>query len=741
MSSKTTRKRRRSFENNVHGEGVRTPTSIAEKPLESRTQAAKSNQKQKAEGDRKDIQLHECSFAKPHVAGFTAIDTTSCGTRLAVSTTEGLVHLYQLSQHWAPVSTIYPESGSPELAVSCLKFSPCSRYLFVSRLDGSLSMHEVTTDGLLPYVTLQPGGGAIWDMSFAQSSALHDFFLAVACDDGRVRFVRPDPDYPSLLPNSPYPDESSHYIVKASEKSSGRVLCVTWAQMKNPLVVCGDSEGRVRWIDPITGFSQGNGQIPSVRKVSVLIWTILTLHDGNTVVCGDDRGLISVWSSKTQTLVAEINIEGVQGAIWCAIAVNCSKLGVLVVAGCANGAIGGVQFAAEGAPPMPFRASLLHTHDVRGIAILPDTAFASASVDGQIIVSSPAALLNKNVRIYRPEIVDGVVTQAAIQINRKEKLMAVRRLDSLEFWHLPCESSSVPTLRLKMNFQKIKSPLRSFAMSADAQLVATSSTDHFRLYRVWDGEGSGACSLSFGQVKPVSIDGVVEGRLWGSVDMAFCNDNLATISRSQKDLMLYNISDGNLRCVGLTDIHCSGKRLCKVDCRCNRVAVSDSSGAVFTALVSDGNCRFENINWVQIGSGSSYGDRVVALSVSPSGRRVAFAHGSSSFTCVSMEDQQITNTVKVRLNFVVNKISIGDFERGALVSGLNQALIVLFKNRKHKRASNLGGQKLKTYSLHLTGQVWTCDLFGDSQVLVVRKNADVVQSYLPDAIPKKKFGH
>lgn len=687
------------------------------------------------------LHVHECSFVKPHVPGFSAISTTRCGTRLAIATTDGIVQLHQRSDHWKPVSVVFPDSGRPELAVSSLKFSPCDRYLFISRLDGSLSLYSVSFEGLLPHVTLQPGGGAIWDMAFQDLLSKGQFLLAIACDDGRVRFVQPDPDYSSLDPAAPYPNESSHYTISLGEKSSDRVLCVTWGTTSkgDSYVVCGDSAGRIRWIGAKSGRSWGNAQIAPVRRNPVLIWTVLAIDNGSVVICGDSRGLVTIWSSRSRTMLAEVHIEGIRGAIWCSSFWPYRDHENCVVVGCANGGVGGLSLKNGGSSWNSIRASLLHTHDVRGVAPLPDGHFVTASIDGQVLLFSVDSLFDSSVKVSRLEMNDGTLAQPPVQFSPDAKLLVARGKDTLEFCHVPMDSEGSPSLRLRMVLRGLGSPLRSFAISRSSHFVALSSGDSFKLYKVWDGTGGqDSLSLSFGKVCPMSVDGVIEGAMWGCVDLAFGGDILAAISRSRTRVILYNVKTGRVKHVGIFEIKCAGKLLSKIACSDGRVAVSDSSGSVYTAVISSESLNGA-LEWAKVGEGSMFGDNVTCLAISPSGQRIAFAYRSGEMRMVFLKEGTM-KTLSGKFLMIFNAITFGRSEKGLLASGLKDAFVVSWiQNKKSKGGSDGRSPGLKCFQIHLPGQVWSCGVWGVGRIIAVRKHADLIQEYLPDAIPKKKY--
>lgn len=734
MTAKNTpQKRRRSIADPVSESNPRIPST---RDAEGHEEVHRNRESASAP-----LHIHECSFVKPHVAGFSAISTTRCGTRLAISTTDGKVQLYQKSDHWKPVSVVFPDSGRPELAVSSLKFSPCDRYLFISRLDGSLSLYSVSFEGLLPHVTLQPGGGAIWDMAFQDPFLKGQFHLAIGCDDGRVRFVLPDPDYSSLDPAAPFPNESSHYVIKIGEKSSDRVLCVTWGitSKKDSFVVCGDSAGRIRWIGAKSGRSWGNAQIAPVRRNSVLIWTVLAINNGSTVVCGDSRGLVTMWSSQSRTMFAEVHIEGIRGAIWCSSYCHDPNLENCVVIGSANGGVAGLSLKNDGSSWNSIRASLLHTHDVRGVASLPGRHFVTASIDGQVLSFPLDSLFDRSVRVSRLEMNDGALAQSPIQFSPDAKLLVVRGKDRLEFCHVPMDSESSPSVRLRMILRGLGSSLRSFSISKSSQFVALSSGDSFKLYQVWDGTGGqDVLSLSFGKVCPVSVDVASESALWGCVDLAFGGDILAAISRSRTQVIFFDVKAGRLRHVGLSEIKCAGKLLCKIACSDERVAVSDSSGSVYTRDISGENLKGE-LEWIKVGEGSMFGDNVTCLAISPSGQRMAFAYRSGEMRMVFLKEGTM-KTLSGKFLMILNAISFGCSERGLLASGQNHAFVISWTlNKKVKGGSDGRSRELRCYQLHLPGQVWSCGVWGIGHILAVRKHADLIQEYLPDAIPKKKY--
>lgn len=706
------------------------------------------------------VTIHECSFLKPHVAGFTAIAASPCGQYVVLSKTDRNIELLRIEKlQWIPVSIVYAVSGRPDLSISTLKFSPCGRYVFASRLDGSLTIYDVSEQGLLTVVTLQPGGGAIWDMAFAPGCTTNAFRLVVACDDGCVRFVSPDVAFVGTDDTGVLSSDVTHYIIKASDTTPARTLSVDWVIVQKDdasqtkgvdFIVCGDSGGGLRWIDPNSGRTTGRGNISTLRKEAVLIWTVRWVRNGNTIVCGDDRGLVTLWSSRTRTIEAEIRIEGMLGAIWCSsVITKKTRQDEVVAFGGANGSVGALVFPSDvTANTSSLRGALLHTHDVRGMCSLPDGHFMSAGIDAKVAIFKPSSLVEKTVPVQWPFFIDGVVSQPLVTVLRRHGLIVSHGEKEIEFWKIPNDNLDYPIMVLRMCLKSVSSDLRCVAVSEDGMYVAVSSACSFKLYQIWDGVGIIGECRSFGKVKLLEVAEKVEGALYGCVGIQFCGSSLIAITRCMSKIVVFDHLAGRVAQLSLQVVGSDAAAFTKLASGGGRVVACDSKGSLFecTALKNE-MLDFDSLRWRKVCDMADGAKMVASLSVSPSGERIAFTCDNMKVVVVHVnKDGFRVDRLPGRIGTLVNAISFSDKENKLLLSG--EKIVNVFALKTKRLAKRFGNAESsatmrtvgKFHKIPCNGSLWSSAVLGVGRIALLRRRPSVVETYLPDAIPKKTFG-
>lgn len=699
-----------------------------------------------------ELRVQECSFVQWDVSGICALSASPCAAFVALARANGTVELRRRTVHWAVVAAI-PGDGSPELTVSSIKFSNCSHFLFVARLDGSLLVLRVTQEGLATHVQLTPGGGAIWDIAVSQNGGKDDVKLALACDDGCVRFVQADPQFVGSDPMHGevpiLPTDSAHYIIRIGEATKARALSVAWAPAapgrEADCVATGDSEGGVRWINPDTGKLYGRGKLPSLRREQTAIWTMNFAREGKDLVCGDSRGMATVWSSATNTLRQEVRIEGLQGALWSSTVVADSANSEIAFFGCAAGGVGGLRSPSVGAEDdmwVPLRGCRFHSHDVRGMASFPSGAVVSGSLDARMCLFTPGEFIDKRTILWVLPY-HGCVGQPPVQFSRKNKFILSRRQKGIDLWSIPDDSKS-PPLKLRMNLKSFHSDLVSCAISSDGTMVSASSLETFRLYQIWDKEGAIGDSTSFGKVRLLEVGDTVNTVLSGAYDMSFCRNTLVSILKSKDKVAL--CENGHIRIIKKEDIGSSAVSLERVACVDGRIAVSDSRGNVYYSHLdpnwADGDLM---LSWTNIFSAGKEVKGITAMSFSPTGEKIAIAT-SDLKVFVARNDQVEEKGLVTAGPFtgVITSVSFSDNEGSLLISGekVGSVVCALHSSRKRKHGDDSQVAGFEPYSLRVGDSILGSCVLSASRIALVRRRWDLVQysSSLPDAIPKKPFG-
>lgn len=709
--------------------------------IEKGVVAPSVNKEKKKVEKTQTLEIHDCSFVKWNVRGVSAVAASQCGRYIATARSNGDIELKQRGVSWMTTSISYAESGETDVSITGLEFTRCSRYLFAVRLNGTFTMFRVTGDGLIEHTMLTPGGGAIWDLAVCEDDPDGNQRIAIACDDGRIRIIRPDLSYGGEQADSSLPKNPSHYDIKISQRTAARVLCVSWAPASlagcDGCVVCGDSKGGLRWVNASSGTCYGRGKIPMLRRQEVAIWTLKFVRDGRQVICGDSRGCATVWSSISYTMSEELRIEGLEGDIWSSTVAREDNLEVVVL-GSANGGVGGLKSNGEDDFWAPLRGTRLHTHDVRGLACFPDGCVISGSTDSLLRTFKPSALVKKSqIQWIRP--VDGCVGQPSVQFFAGRSIIIAKAEKSLDIWSLPNDMS--PMLRLRMKLDSFSSGIRACSISMDDTVLAVSTAEAFRIYQVWDGCGNFATSSSFGKVRLLDVDPKVENTLMGCVDMTFCGEVLVCVGKCKKRIFLF--VEGEIRELSTSEILGCDAAITGVASSSEHLAVCDSRGNVFLQKVKGIDTGKSSSTWQQVVTSSeSSPSLITAMSFSISGKKIAVLSSDLHANIVMLSKAKVSSRVlDGRLQNLGRSVSFSWKEDSLLVSGEKQCAVVPIQEKtlKRKRSSH-SKPHLTAHVLRFEDCILASCVLGSSRIAVVRRKWDDVIASLPDAMPMKVFG-
>lgn len=772
-------------------------------------------QEQAKEIARKEVliskSIYECAFLRPHSPGFTALSVSPDGqSYVAARTDHSLFFVRKTGSHWLPITNIPSPTGRADLSISCVMFTACGRYVTVARLDGTLSIFNVSSfDGLIPHAQLIPGGGALWDIAVAPF-ANKSFCLAVACDDGAVRIIKLDENYcyteESEQSQQPeLPTDSTHYIIFASSNAQGRALSVAWGLndgvdgAEQSTVVCGDSEGGLRWIqiNDMSCTLLGSGKIPVHNDGSpVLIWTVQTVQGRSKVVCGDDRGLVTVWSSMSMTMESEVAIEGVEGPIWCSAVINISNFEQVIMFGCANGSISGLKV--DRGTWSHIRGRRMHSHDIRAISSAhKENKFMTASIDANIFLASPNQLVQSKSRLLASTYLSVMGQSPLVRVIKRPGLDLLMSMGSkeLEFWQVPhgndkelvsggggADLDEIPKLRLRMCVAGSRVNIRACAVSNDGCLVAVSDPNSFRLYRIWDG----VMEAAFGKVEVLEVDERARGLLWGCMDVSFCGKFVVGIARGRQKIIIYDIEDMSV--VGdfgmHSDIGSDGVYLNRIVCAHDTehhkitVGVFDSRGCTFVLNVGEDVKESADWKWNEVNIGvKENGSRLISgMSISDTGNVIAVARADRSVGIVKIDENNgnVIQEITRELRFVATSLTIGKSEKNVLLSGALRASVLSLDSLWQKRQGNMEKREEDVNDVNVkmskkrkredkeigvgkdinkpeTGvpvswevpvfkeAMWGSGILSAGRIVLLRRRHDVMQSYLPDVIPKKVF--
>ena len=708
-------------------------------PLTHQSSEHPTNQNDESTLSNKPLKIHECSFIKCDVPGVTAVAASLCGNYIAVARSNGNLELREKKFSWTASSLLYAETGEQDESIMEMQFSNCNKYLCAARLNGFLYIYRVTKHGLEEHTRIDPGGRAIWDLDILRG--VDQLHIALACDDGCIRFVTPDP---SAIGSETFglPQDSIHYEVRANHRFRCRMLSVCWAPVPNvedAFVACGDSEGTLRWLKASNREVEGSGTIPGRRDAKVMLWTLQFVRNGHHVICGDSRGFATVWSSKTSTMIQEVQVEGLRGSLWSSAVIEDENHITTVLFGSASGAIGGLQIRPDSAPEemaVPQRAVRLYNHDVRALATLPDKIVVSGSTDSRLSIFPESALRTRE-KVRWVLSHNSIVGQRPVQFVPRQSLILSRRDKSLEVWSIS-DNREYPSLRLQMNLRSLSSSVRACAMSDDCSLVGVSDAKTFHLYKIWDCVGSVHDSPSFGQITPLEISEKIRKCLGGAIDLAFSSKTIVAISKCARKVMF--LESGEFRECTIKNISSSYSPLTSVVACSSRIAVADSTGNIFTL---DSRECMENQKWETAHLGGKRAHRVTCMSFSKDGIKLVFALSNSSAAILTRLKDKWSDSQQIWGNWqsIATCISFLASEKTVVVAGEVFCCISKIRPESDEDKQKPENQK-KAFPIYLP---YEDSIMGSSSsdrggVMIVRQPWQQSKTILPGAIPRKVYG-
>lgn len=664
------------------------------------------------------LKVHECRFFQPGSRGVAAMSVSPSGRFIVIARTDHSIELKDRRAMWTTTSVIFSDPNLKRAFITAVEFSTCNSHVFASRANGTIQILRVTDDGLVDHVSLSPGGGRIQDLSVCRDPSIEGFCIAAACQDGRVRTIRPDPSFFALKDDHDLPTNPAFYDIRASEKAMASVTCLSWAPYTasgtasgiDDCIVAGDADGGVRWINPNNGSCYGAGKIPSLRGKKVVMNTIQFARDGRQVFCGDSRGLVTIWSSRTNTISDEIHVDGLNGPVLSSTISQLPKStegeklagSEIIVFGSEGGEIATIRSIPDSEFWSASRVVRIHNDKVQSISSLGKGTIVSSSMDSFLATFTCKALLEQDrIDWMWPHV--GCVGQPSVQLLENTGMALLKGHHSIESWSFS-RSSPSPVLALRMNLHKL-SDVRACAYSTKKNVFAVSTMKSFHLFKVVTQNSDDTDPHFFRDLRELEVPAEVSMRLKGCIDMLFCEENLICIGRCRKQIFVY-------RHDRLQDISPSkpqgslGKYFCKLGGAQGGIMVSDSRGNILVCSIPAQSHRASNFyDWHLLSAESGRGEHalVSAMSFSPSGSKIAVAYTDLTLRVFDISrwrsseekfDVSLNSCLSITsyLESVAISLSFSRTEQSILVTGSSFSKVVSLPKRcdatyKHSKDS------------------------------------------------------
>ncbi|KAK9461535.1 WD40-repeat-containing domain protein [Lipomyces oligophaga] len=378
------------------------------------------------------------SLAFSHGSDLT--QTAPKNLRLAVGRANGDIEIWNPRFSWVHDLTI---KGGRNRSIEGLAWSAFDNKLRLFSIGGSTAITEWDLKTGLPIRHHDCDAGIIWSIAVSPDGTK----LAAGCDDGSVVIV----DIGG--------GQGVMEQVRILQRQKSRVLSIAWKDEFH--VVGGCADGRIRiWmaVDPGTSNSTtagltagGIGRIVQAMRVDksseeqTLVWAILVLDHGRTIVSGDSTGAVKFWDGKHSSLLQTFQAH--EADILC-LAANAS--GDDIFSAGVDRKI--VQYSIVNAKLRRWASlsnRVLHSQDIRALAIYQSSPasfenwLVSGGVEKSIVISSVAHFLDGSYR----KITVAPQKQAIFQTDSR-KLTTSWSDSQVKVWkidQIPTSSSSAST--------------------------------------------------------------------------------------------------------------------------------------------------------------------------------------------------------------------------------------------------------------------------------------------------------
>ncbi|KAK9477178.1 WD40-repeat-containing domain protein [Lipomyces japonicus] len=241
------------------------------------------------------MNFYRCRFLEPESHSITALAFShqSAGSstkapkslRLAVGRTNGDIEI------WNPRGILH------ELTIKGGRGRSIEGLVFITTTTTSADGNLTTEHSRLFSI-----GGATtiteWDLSTGLPLAHHD------CNAGIVWCIAASPDRKSIVAGC---DDGSVVVVDVSggkgvlehkrilQRQKSRVLSIVFRSDEQ--VIAGCADGRIRVYQVSDGRIKSTMRVDKAQDEETLVWSLLALHDGKTLVSGDSTGSVKFWDA------------------------------------------------------------------------------------------------------------------------------------------------------------------------------------------------------------------------------------------------------------------------------------------------------------------------------------------------------------------------------------------------------------------------------------------------------------
>ena len=469
------------------------------------------------------MNVHRLRFVPHYVQAINCLAFAENG-KLALSRADGSLEFWNPEENWLQEMVIRGDKNS---SIESLVWY--ENRLFTAGLNGLIQEWDIYKQQ--PKAVADSFGVPVWCLAVNHVQGV----LAAGCEDGSTKLY-------SIC------DGGINYVSTLS-KQEGRVMSIAWLK-SGKHIITGSIDSTVRKYKVKSGSCELRITLDEHQNSKdTVVWDLQCLSD-NSIVTVLSTGKLQIFDSKLGTLKQSFELST---ADLLALAVSASEK-TLFTSGI-DQKVFKLEWVAAKRQFVVTESVLVHSHDVRSLAISLSDQLVSGGVDTQLVLYSQEQFGVKKLATVFPPFPHHHQHYQLIK-----EVLVVQQSSSLQFWKLQAVPESIdvkssPYHPMPQYLLHLKTPseqhIRCFTVSRDAQLCAVAANNVIWVYQLLLGDGkiSRLVTLDYSAFRMtfVSSDKLLLCSMEGDVDIVEGN-NYSEWSHVVKRKLPFLIStscDGN----------------------------------------------------------------------------------------------------------------------------------------------------------------------------------------------------
>lgn len=417
------------------------------------------------------MNVHRLRFVPHDVQAINCLAFAENG-KLALSRANGSLELWNPAENWLQEVVIHSDKGSSIEGLVCYEDR-----LFTAGLNGLIQEWDMNKQ--LPIAVTESFGIPVWCLSVNHVQGL----LAAGCEDGSTKLYS-------------ISDGSISYDSTLS-KQEGRVMSIAWSKL-GKYIITGGVDSTIRKYKVKNRLCELRITLDKHQhSKDTVVWDLKCLSD-NSIVSALSTGKLQIYDGNLGTLRQSFELSA---ADLLTLAISGDEK-TLFTSGI-NQKVVRLKWVASTNQFIVSESVLVHSHDVRALAISPSGQLVSGGVDTQLVLYS-----QEQFGVKRESTVFPPFPHHHHHYQLMGKFLAVQQLKCLQFWKLQIvpedfDTKSSPYHPIPQYLLRIRTHneehIKCFTVSSDAKLCAVATADAVWIYQLYldDGKVASLATLDY----------------------------------------------------------------------------------------------------------------------------------------------------------------------------------------------------------------------------------------------------